>query len=444
MPAGGRAHDPHGGSARVTAAFGINLAGHLTSPQGLGVAARHTAHVLDERGTPWAGVDVPTPVPATHPVRLLASRCVSPATLAPHGVNLLHLNPPEVLELLWARPHWLDTETRVTACVPFWEFPHLPPSWLDGVACMDAVLAPSRFIEAVVRRALPELPVFHFAQAVWLPAGIRADRARFGLPANSCLFVTAYDTRSDSARKNPLGALEAFTRAFSDFRAGVGLVVRVQHARGVAAEPGSAERELRARAAADARVRLVDEPLAHDDVLALVASCDAYVSLHRAEGLGLGPLEAMTLGRPAVATAWSGNLDYMTAEDSLLVPAREVPVRGTSIGAYRADRMGARQTWAEPDVDAAAAHLRTLAGDPELRARLGERAAAAAARQQQLAQAGIALDELRALSEARAAGTVPWPGRAAARARVARRRLSRRARRLFVNLARAVGVGARP
>ena len=184
MPAGGRAHDPHGGSPRVTAAFGINLAGHLTSPQGLGVAARHTAHVLDERGTPWAGVDVPTPVPATHPVRLLASRCVSPATLAPHGVNLLHLNPPEVLELLWARPHWLDTETRVTACVPFWEFPHLPPSWLDGVACMDAVLAPSRFIEAVVRRALPELPVFHFAQAVWLfrPGGIGRANGIFAQP----------------------------------------------------------------------------------------------------------------------------------------------------------------------------------------------------------------------------------------------------------------------
>lgn len=425
------------------AAFGINLAAHLSSPQGLGVAARHTARVLSERGTPWTGIDVPPPDPPRERVEWPAAHAGSARERAPHAVNLLHLNPPEVLELLWARPRWLEVASRVTASVPFWEFPHLPPAWLDGLACMDAVLAPSRFIEAAIARALPELPVFHFAQAVWLPEGVRADRARFGLPAHACLFVTAFDTRSDFARKNPLGALEAFTRAFSDGGIDAGLVVRVQHARGSTARAGSPEHELRARAAADARVRIVDGPLTHADVLALVASCDAYVSLHRAEGLGLGPLEAMALGRPAVATAWSGNLDYMTADDSLLVPARQVPVAGTAIGAYRVDRMGAEQTWAEPDLDAAAAHLRALAADASLRTRLGERAAAAAARQQKLALAGIALDELRALSEARAAGAAPWPGRDATRARVERRRFQRRLRRWLINIARGSGAGVR-
>ena len=419
--------------------FGVNLAGHLTAPQGLGVAARNTARALDERGTPWAGIDVPPPAQGKVRVDTLATRLWPPDTLTPHPVNLLHLNPPEVLELLWARPRWLDVATRVTACVPFWEFPRFPAAWLDGLACMDAVLAPSRFIEAAVRRALPELEVFHFPQAVWLPEGVHAERARFGIPPATCAFVAAFDTRSDFARKNPLGALEAFSRAFSERVENVRLVLRIQNARGAAAEPGSPEAELRARAARDPRVQLVDGVLTHADVLALVASCDVYVSLHRAEGLGLGPLEAMALGRPVVATAWSGNLDYMSADDSLLVPAREVAVSGTGIRAYRADRMGEGQTWAEPDLDAAASHMRALANDAALRARLGARAAEAALRQTEASRLGTAFERLRELAEQRARGATPSAARDVARARVARQRLARRTRRTFLNLLRAVG-----
>ena len=425
------------------AAFGINLAGHLTAPQGLGVVARNTAHALTARGTPWVGIDVPPPAATGERVHEFAGQLWPGNERAPQPVNLLHLNPPEVLEVLWAAPRWLDVDTRVTACVPFWEFPRLPGAWCDGLACMDAVLAPSRFIQTALERALPGLPVFHFVQAVWLPAGVRADRARFGIPAGTCAFVTAFDTRSDLARKNPLGALEAFRRAFADSAAAVRLVLRIQNARGSAAEPGSAEAELRAAAAGDARVLLVDGPLTHADVLSLVASCDAYVSLHRAEGLGLGPLEAMALGRPAVATAWSGNLDYMSADDSLLVPAREVPVTGTSIRAYQQHRLGAGQTWGEPDLDVAARHLRALAEDPSLRLRLGARAAEAALRQTEASLAGAALERLRELSERRARGEPPAAACMAARARVRRQRLARRTRRTLVNLLRAVGVGGR-
>jgi glycosyltransferase involved in cell wall biosynthesis len=430
--------------ARTGATFGINLAGHLTAPQGLGVAARNTAHVLDARGTPWAGIDVPPPAASGERVEDLVPRLWPVYERAPYPVNLLHLNPPEALELLWAEPRWLELDRRVTASVPFWEFPRFPGAWLDGLACMDAVLAPSRFVHDAVARALPELPVFHFTQAVWLPDGVRADRARFGIPSSACAFVTAFDTRSDFARKNPLGALEAFGRAFADRPAGDGgirMVLRIQNARGRAAAPGSPEAALRARAARDPRVMIVDGALTRDDVLSLVASCDAYVSLHRAEGLGLGPLEAMALGKPAVATAWSGNLDFMTADDSLLVPAREVPVSGTSIGAYRRARMGAGQTWAEPDLDAAARCLRELAGDPGLRSSLGARAAEAALRQAEASRAGLALERLREMSERRARGGAPSAACAAARARVRRQRLVRRTRRKLVDLFRALGPG---
>jgi len=216
----------------------------------------------------------------------------------------------------------------------------------------------------------------------------------------------------------------------------VRLVLRIQNARGPVAcrglrpygVPPGDEEFLRECAGLDPRVLLVDGPLTHADVLSLVASCDAYVSLHRAEGLGLPPLEAMSLGRPVVATAWSGNLDYMTGDDSLLVPAAETFVRGTTIHAYDPARMGV-QTWGEPDLVVAVAHLRALADDPALRARLGEAAARAAARQREASLASPALSQLFELAERRARGEPAPPACVAARARVARQAPVRRVRR---------------
>ena len=52
-----------------------------------------------------------------------------------------------------------------------------------------------------------------------------------------------------------------------------------------------------------------------DDVLALMEACDVYVSLHRSEGLGLAMAEAMLMGKPVVATGYSGNTEFMNEEE---------------------------------------------------------------------------------------------------------------------------------
>jgi glycosyltransferase involved in cell wall biosynthesis len=112
-------------------------------------------------------------------------------------------------------------------------------------------------------------------------------------------------------------------------------------------------------------VRLVDETWPYDQVKALIAGADVLISLHRAEGFGLAPAEAMALGVPVVATGFSGNLDFMDADNAVLVPYRTVPVEDPQ-GIYR------QQSWAEPDLDAAAEALARLRGDAALRRRLGE------------------------------------------------------------------------
>ena len=92
---------------------------------------------------------------------------------------------------------------------------------------------------------------------------------------------------------------------------------------------------------------------------ALMNLCDCYVSLHRSEGLGLTIAEAMLLGKPVIATGYSGNLDFMTESTSFMVPWTRAKV-GEDAEAYDADA-----TWAEPDLDVAAEMMRQVYENPE-------------------------------------------------------------------------------
>lgn len=65
-----------------------------------------------------------------------------------------------------------------------------------------------------------------------------------------------------------------------------------------------------------------------------------------------------------IATAWSGNMDFMSAANSLPVDFRLQAI-GCDIGPYKAE-----QRWAEPDLDDAAMKMRHVAKDADLRRRL--------------------------------------------------------------------------
>jgi glycosyltransferase involved in cell wall biosynthesis len=101
-----------------------------------------------------------------------------------------------------------------------------------------------------------------------------------------------------------------------------------------------------------------------------MAAADAYVSLHRAEGYGLTMAEAMMLGKPVIATGYSGNLEFMDDGNSLLVPFSKVRIP-VGLRPYPAGAM-----WANPDVEAAAAAMLRLATDPAAGVELGARARA--------------------------------------------------------------------
>jgi glycosyltransferase involved in cell wall biosynthesis len=181
-------------------------------------------------------------------------------------------------------------------------------------------------------------------------------------------FTAFADLRSSAARKNPLGAIKAFRQAFPEPR-GAELTVKLS-------APDADAEAVAAIAAAEqgcTDIRVIAEHLDDRDLQRLFDQTDVLVSLHRSEGFGLTIAEAMAAGKAVVATAWSGNLDFMPDIGIQRVRAELVPIEDPS-GLYSG------QHWAEPDLAAAAAALRTLAIDAELRAHCGELNRAAIAR----------------------------------------------------------------
>lgn len=340
----------------------VCVAGFHGSVLGIGEAARAFSGALRLAGAEVVEWDVSALF--GHEVRLDCTASSHPPAEAASLV--IFLNPHELVQLVamvGAQPF----QGRFCIGVWFWELEQAPRSWRPAMGYVDEVWAGSHFVaEAVSRRAPAGLPV----RVLPCPVGRREatpDRAAFGLPEDKVVVLTAFDVRSGFNRKNPMAAVRAFRLANTD-----GKAVMVCKATGVEGAPESMaalEAEIgEAKMGGSWDVRLMTDWLTSAEMSALIASADILLSLHRSEGFGLLPAQAMALGKAVVATGWSANLDFMTSGNSGLVDYTLVPVEDSQ-GLYHGGR------WADPDIRDAAAKLEILIGDPARRQQLGAQAA---------------------------------------------------------------------
>jgi glycosyltransferase involved in cell wall biosynthesis len=297
----------------------------------------------------------------------------------------------------------LMRERRFHAAVVWWETTKLNASWAQALIQLDALTAYSEFIAGVLANSLPLTPVVTGRQPLFLPDGIRSDRAAFRLPADATVFVSSFDPSSDPTRKNPVAVINSFRHAFQNNETDVRLIFRLNNAQSTDMARQTTRLLLEA-AGGDQRIGFALEPMSYKQVLALYASADVYVSLHRAEGLGLGMLEAMRLGVPVIATGWSGNMTFMSHRCACLVRYRLVQVSGNH-PFLRPEVLGPEAVWAEPVIEDAIAWMRHLYEHPHERRRMGELARLRTERYQEEA---LALDWLHELAEIwRSAGQLP-------------------------------------
>lgn len=389
-------------AARAVQPIGINLIGHASASLGLGVALRQLAHALDAAGIELRVLDIPAHGGRDGFDRSLHSRTVQTAAALDQNVNLVVLGAPELPAFVASPPAGLRREGRLQAALVWWELPDFPAAIIDALRTFDVLVAASPFIRDTLLRQVPGVPILHAPQPLALPAHITGDRARLQLPEDAFIAFMGFEPASGMARKNPFGAIEAFRRAFPNDPQRLLLVKLNASAHAAGEEPAELTR-LRSIAKADPRIRILRGRLSESDLLTLYASCDVGLSLHRSEGFGLFPLEFMRLGRPVVATAWSGNLAYMNHTNACLVRADILPVDPATPG-YGSKDLGIASHWAEPDIDHAAAWLRALAEDPARRARIGLRARVDALTYDAQARRLAFIDELASL-------LAEWPHR---------------------------------
>ncbi|HEX3510453.1 MAG TPA: glycosyltransferase [Solirubrobacteraceae bacterium] len=339
--------------------WGVNVVGHFRSELGIGEAARQVVTALDAAAVPALAV-----AGTTRPL----SRQGHAFAATDHGssrfpINLICVNA-DMLPDFAAKAGPEFFAGRHSIGLWFWEVSVFREEWHRSFELVDEVWAPSAHIAAALTPVSP-IPVVPVRIPVEMPAIAPRTRADLGLPEGR-LFLFSFDYLSVFERKNPLGLLRAFTDAF-DPGDGAALVVKCINAD---RDPSNHARLL-AAAAARPDVHVMDRYLDPADKDALTALCDCYVSLHRSEGFGLTMAEAMYLGKPVIGTRYSGNLDFMTDENSLLVDCEMRPV-GPGHPPYPADA-----EWAEPDCEHAARLMRHVFDAPAAADALGARASAA-------------------------------------------------------------------
>ena len=243
-----------------------------------------------------------------------------------------------------------------------WELAELPDAFCLGLDMFQEIWTISGFCTNAIEKkvSVPTLTVPHYADPN--RTVIKNGRDYFNIEKDVFLFMFAYDCKSYLSRKNPQAAVQAFLKAFSPEDRHVGLVLKLNYVENYKEHIEELQKVL----SPYPHSYCIDKYLTDDEMRTLVHISDTVVSLHRAEGFGNLPLQAMALGTPVISTAWSGNMEYMNHMNTALVGYNMILVNGQYYGSTPGDGL----VWADPDIDEAAAHMRRMVSDKSWREKL--------------------------------------------------------------------------
>jgi glycosyltransferase involved in cell wall biosynthesis len=254
------------------------------------------------------------------------------------------------------------------------EVDRIPADWLPAIERFDEVWVTSHFAAEAFRRSwvAPEkLHVVHPCIDTELFAPDGQQRPRPEKLHGRFLFLSVLEWQ---LRKGWDVLLRAYV---TEFVAGDGtaLVMKVSclHGQSISHVRQQADEVLAQCGTSLAQrsdIVLLPDVLEADQMAALYRSADAFVLPTRGEGWGRPFMEALACGVPVIATAASGQMDFLHGENALLVPATDVPVSDEAV-AEIFTYAGAR--WFEPDQTELQAAMRRMLVEADLRRRLIER-----------------------------------------------------------------------
>lgn len=335
--------------------LGVNVAGHLNSEKGVGEAVRSTIRTLEAARIPYVLNNFHDPGAVNNDTTF---RNFSEHN--PYKVNLIVLGT-DALSHFVKEKGWRYFANHRNIGHWAWELADFPAEWSPNFELFDEIWVASPFIQEALAKLAP-IPVIAVPYTVTgqLPTHLW-HRFHFGLPKGTFVFLFIFDFHSYVERKNPLGLIESFKRAFSP-EEDVLLILKCSHSDWAPSALSSVQ-----EASRGAHIRITDCILTREQIRTLIYLSDCYVSLHRAEGFGLTMAEAMSMDKPVIATGYSGNTQFMKANNSFLVNYKLIPIEQDH-GPYKRGFV-----WADPDLDHAAELMRFVYENREQAQEVGRR-----------------------------------------------------------------------
>jgi glycosyltransferase involved in cell wall biosynthesis len=328
----------------------ICVIGYLKAETGVGHAGRMVVSSLKNIGIPTQGYNETLNVMArqaeTTVDELLTQKINSP-------IQIYNINADQ-LGLVRNHLKRKINNSAYKINMPFWELSKFPQPWLKNYQGINEVWAASRFIQATLQKVL-SIPVFWLPPAVTLTKFAPRSRRYFELPQNAFLFHYNFDFSSFATRKNPQAAIKAYRLAFRNYQTVIDTALVIK-TRGYDPK-GKSLAQLQEFTANEPDIYILNQDMTYDETLALINCCDCYISLHRSEGFGYTPAEAMLLEKPVIATDYSGTKDFINQDTGFPVNYQLIPVKENEYPFWQ------DQTWAEPDLNHAAWLMRKMITD---------------------------------------------------------------------------------
>ncbi|MCL6217855.1 glycosyltransferase [Zunongwangia pacifica] len=236
---------------------------------------------------------------------------------------------------------------RYTILFLMWESEYLPPEHTESLSLFNEIWTASSFCAGIFRKVYTN-PITIVPHPVGFDLKCIPNNHSFFDP-NKFSFLFIFSFHSSMERKNPIFLIDAFTNAFSNNEE-VELIIKTSGGKNFKKE----NNQLLAKAAEHKNIKIFDGDLKKDCINSLIKDCDCYVSMHHSEGFGLTLAEAMFLGKPTIATNYSGNTQFMNIENSFLVDYKLGLIRNKD------SNFSANTIWAHPVLEDAIAKLREV------------------------------------------------------------------------------------
>jgi glycosyltransferase involved in cell wall biosynthesis len=343
--------------------WGLNLVGYFPYTIGVADVARHFNSKLASTGVPSSlhTIAVSKPTLSLDEQKALGYQYT---TVADYDTSIFFVNLDQISKVHEHYPH-LFKNRNIGVC--WWEVEDSLPH-KENAQHLDEIICFSEFTYFLFKKHLPNKKIHRLPYPVPAYNTKLADKSycktKLGLEPNDFVFYTVFDYASSFERKNPGGVIQAFS-GIAKHWPNAKLVLKSLSAGQYPHEEIYLD-ALCKDLSIDNQVLVIDGPLSQDDLNNLMNMADCYVSLHRSEGAGLNILHALSLGKPVIATAYGGSMEFTNDNNSMLVNYEMVPIKQSIFG-YEGK-------WANPDLNTADTHMEAILTNEELRQKLSVQA----------------------------------------------------------------------